>query len=155
MKNKGQFIKGLPILLILLALLACRLTGDNIEDQDIVGVWVEDNENCKKDINNCSWFDFMEDGYFVAINLPQDYFGYFPHSPDDDSKATGTWDIALSSDPLGLHRVRIRFDANPDENIFVTNDTLYVEGETGDFILYGWHEDPSNRIEFIKLPDEH
>jgi hypothetical protein len=153
-RRMNQIINGLLVLLLLSVLSGCS-TVDEIEAQDLVGVWVEDRENCETDLAGCSWIEFMEDGHFTAENLPYDYFGFFPISSDAVFDASGTWEIELSSEPAGYHKVRIRFDANPEMDLPIYNDTLYVEGEIGDFILYAWHGDPDNRIDFTKLSDEH
>src|SRR4030067_1542298 len=151
MRKRDLFIKGSQLLLVLFALAACDLIVDDIEEQDLVGVWVEYRENCENELAGCAWFEFTEDGHFTAKNLPHDYFGYFPISSNVIFDASGTWEIELSSDPLGNHKVNIRFDANSEVNLPVYNTSLYVEGEKDSFSLFEWHGDPSNRISFVKL----
>src|SRR4030067_671285 len=114
MRKRDLFIKGSQLLLVLFALAACGLTVDDIEEQDLVGVWVEDRENCENVLSDCACFEFTEDGNFTAMNLPHDYFGYFPLDSNAVFDASGTWEIELSSDSPENHKIRIRFDANPE-----------------------------------------
>lgn len=158
-RKRDPIIKGLQVLLMLIVVSACSLAVDDIEVQDLVGVWVEDRENCENELSGCAWFEFAEDGHFTAENLPYDYFGYLPFSSSKAIfDASGTWEIELSSDPLGNHKVRIRFeqsrfDSNPEVNRPVYNTSLYVGGKKGDFYLFEWHGDPSDSIYFRKLTE--
>ena len=142
------------MLLLCVLLTACYFIVDEIEGQDLVGVWVEDREDCENELSGCAWLEFTENGHFKATNIPSDYFGYFPFSSNAKFDASGVWEIELSSDPLGNHKINLRFDPVPLMNYPVYNDTLYVVGKKGGFNLFAWHGDPSNRIDFIKLSEE-
>lgn len=133
---------------------ACFLITDKIEIQDIVGVWVENREDCNQDSSNCARFEFMEDGRFKAINIPDDYFGYFPFHSNKYFDASGEWKIELSSDPLGAHIIYLYFDPVHEMDYPEYVGILYAEGKKGDFELFAWHGDPVNRIEFLKLSIE-
>ena len=59
------------LLLCVLLTVACSLIRvDEIEKQDLVGVWKEESENCEKTSQDCSWFEFTADGIcFHSLNV--------------------------------------------------------------------------------------
>ena len=153
-----RHILKLPwLLLCVLLTVACSLIRvDEIEKQDLVGVWKEESENCEKTSQDCSWFEFTADGIFRARNIPGEFFGYVkPYQLPSNNlfDASGTWKIELSSDPLGNHKVRLRFDRDPETGVPVYNDVLYVSGKKENMRLFAWHGDTSHRITFVKSED--
>lgn len=153
-KIKDLIFRGLQLILAIVVLSACSLIDENIEEQDLVGVWIEDRENCENELPACARLEFMENGRFSATNIPYDYFGYFPISSNVRFDASGEWKIEISSDPLGHDKIELLVDSVSYRSYLSYYDTLYIEGRKWNFNLYAWHGDPSNRINFVKLPEE-
>ncbi|HJW91214.1 MAG TPA: hypothetical protein VJ436_11295 [Anaerolineales bacterium] len=145
---------GLWLLLCVLLAACSLLKVDNIEEPDLVGVWKEDSESCENGLPDCAWFEFKDGGHFEAKNIPGKYFGFFLAPPHPYFDASGGWEIELSADPLGKHKILLRFDQVSVRDYPVYNDVLYVSGKKGRFNLFAWHGDTSNRVTYLKVSTE-
>ena len=112
-------------LLICSTFTSCNfLKVNKVSEQDFIGIWKENSKSCQNNLPDCAWFEFMKDGYFKAGHIPNEYFGYTPtFSGTFDS--TGKWNIELTSDPFGNHKIRLRFDPVPAMGYPIYNDILY------------------------------
>jgi hypothetical protein len=153
-RNKYSLPIAFCVLLISFIITSCWFINDDIEEQDMVGTWVLNREECEDRSSNCPKFEFTDDGHFIAKNLPDEYFGYFIPTPNTTFDASGSWKIELNSDPLGNDKIIIGFNSITEMGYPAYNDNLYVEGKKRSFVLFEWHGDPSNRITFEKLPEE-
>jgi len=70
--EKRNIWKIILLQLLSVVLTACFLINDKITIQDVVGLWIENHENCNEPSSGCASFEFMEDGSFKAINIPDD-----------------------------------------------------------------------------------
>ncbi len=140
-------------MLLCFTLVSCN--SGKLLEQDIVGVWMEDDFRCNREVANCAIFKFKDDGQFIARNLPSKYFGYITSTHNVIYNATGVWTLEITEDPLKNDKIRLHFDPVPELGYPAYNSLLYVSGKKGRLNLFQWFGDESDSVYFVEiLPDE-
>ena len=116
---------------------------------DIVGQWIErESSPSRAGAIACATINFTEDGRFSATNLPEEYFILmgFPATPRVD--AAGSWELTTWE---GKPVIDLFFEPNPLSRYPEGyNSQLLIMRDGGDFVLYQWKRDESERITFAK-----
>ena len=147
--NRKKCIFGFLILSIVTS--ACGfLQVKRLTEQDIVGVWKQDSQECKDSLPNCAQFEFTEDGKFTANNIPEKYFGYGinVYLSKGSFTATGEWNIEVNPDPLGWNKINLMFDPVTVMNYPAYENVIYILGGKGNYHLWSFIDPDSDGIEF-------
>jgi hypothetical protein len=127
---------------LLVALTACQLSSEPTQE-DILGLWLEYSEN-NITSNICGSFEFYNDGWFEAKNIPSDHFIREDYVPERIN-ARGTWILDTSSnDPFAVHRIELIF--LPIEGFPAGFESVLYLSVDGDMLFHG----VDNRVLFIR-----
>lgn len=97
----------------------------DLQQEDIVGLWVEYQFTCeRREVSSCATIEFYSDGRFEARNFPIKLLGSINYTD-----AQGTWSISAKEfGPFADYQVKLEFEPNEDIK-FGLRSSLFINIE--------------------------